>query len=73
MTSSTANRRVLPSSPFQPIAAEPVEQFSVNDLLTHDRHGVGRVVGLGAGNKVHVDFGAGIQTITLPNAKVTRL
>ncbi|NED95524.1 hypothetical protein G1H11_09380 [Phytoactinopolyspora alkaliphila] len=73
MTSSTANRRFLPTSPFQQVSQAPVEKFSVDDLLTHDRYGVGRVVGLGADNKVHVDFGAGVQTITLPNSKVTRL
>lgn len=73
MTSSTANRRVLPSSPFQPTAQEPAEKFAVDDLLTHDRYGLGRVVGLGADTKVYVDFGSGVQTITLPNSKVTRL
>ncbi|NED98640.1 hypothetical protein [Phytoactinopolyspora halotolerans] len=73
MTPSTTNRRVLPSSPFQPISQQPVEKFSVDDLLTHDRFGLGRVVGLGKDNKVYVDFGAGTQTISLPNPKVTRL
>lgn len=73
MTSSTTNQRVLPTSPFQPIAPDPIEPFQVDDLLTHDRHGVGRVVAVGPGDKVHVDFGSGIHTITLPNPKVTRL
>jgi hypothetical protein len=42
-------------------------------MLTHDRHGLGRVVAVGPENKVHVDFGSGTQTISLPNPKVTRL
>ncbi|AYY15067.1 hypothetical protein EF847_22585 [Actinobacteria bacterium YIM 96077] len=73
MTSSTTNRRVLSTSPFQSAAPEPIEPFEVNDLLTHDRHGMGRVVAVGPDNKIHVDFGGGARTITLPNPKVTRL
>lgn len=74
MTSRTpAARPVLPSSPFQPIAPPPVEKFDVNDLLTHDRHGLGRVVGVPRENEVHVDFGNAVRRISLPNPKVTRL
>lgn len=74
MTSRTpAMRPVLPSSPFQPTTPPPVEKFAVDDLLTHDRHGLGRVVGLRGDNEVHVDFGSAVRRISLPNPKVTRL
>lgn len=69
---SVAKRPDLPASPFKAPAAPPVERFAVDDLLTHDRHGLGRVVGLGA-NQVHVDFGSEVRTIQLPSAKITRL
>lgn len=69
---SVARRPSLPASPFTAPVAPEIEQFSVNDLLTHDRHGMGRVVGLGT-NQVHVDFGSEVRTIHLPSSKVTRL
>lgn len=70
---SSARRPFLPASPFTNIAPPPIEPFEVNDLLTHDRHGLGRVVGVGADNKVHVDFGSEVRTIALPSSKITRL
>ncbi|TDE10133.1 hypothetical protein E1269_12505 [Jiangella asiatica] len=74
MTSRTpAARPVLPSSPFRPIVPPPIEKFAVDDLLTHDRHGLGRVVSVPGENEVHVDFGTAVRRIALPNPKVTRL
>ncbi|PSL08506.1 hypothetical protein CLV30_101478 [Haloactinopolyspora alba] len=75
MTSRTsAARPVFPSSPFQTNAtAPPLEKFAVDDMVTHDRHGVGRVVGVRGDNEVHVDFGSAVRRISLPNPKVTRL
>jgi len=74
MTSRTpAARPVLPSSPFQPVSAPPIEKFAIDDMLTHDRHGLGRVVGIRGDNEVHVDFGSAVRRISLPNPKVTRL
>ncbi|MBB5787070.1 hypothetical protein [Jiangella mangrovi] len=74
MTSRTpAARPVFPSSPFRPIAPAPLEKFSVDDLLTHDRHGLGRVVSVPGEHEVHVDFGTAVRRIALPNPKVTRL
>lgn len=70
---STARRPYLPASPFKDNTPPPIELFAVDDMLTHDRHGLGRVVGLGNGNQVHVDFGSEVRTIVLPSTKVTRL
>jgi hypothetical protein len=75
MTPRTQARRpVLPASPFQPPAPPPPpEPFAINDLLTHDRHGLGRVVGLAGDRELHVDFGSAVRRISLPNPKITRL
>jgi hypothetical protein len=70
---STTRRPVLPASPFKDAARPLVEKFNVNDRVTHDRHGLGRVVLLESATVVHVAFGAEVRRIALPNPKVTRL
>ncbi len=71
---STVRRQVFPSSPFNvAVAPPPVERLAVDDRLTHDRHGVGRVVGFDGDDMVLVDFGAKVLRVTYPNAKVTKL
>ena len=70
-----APRRVLPGSPFKaPVAAIP-EHFTVGQRVTHDRHGLGTVVGVEDDDiAVLVDFGGeGVQRITLPNGKISKL
>lgn len=58
-TRPAASRRYLPSSPFNTDAApsEPVE-YTENDRVSHDRHGLGRVLRTEQGSVV-VDFGDG--------------
>ncbi|HEU0042682.1 MAG TPA: hypothetical protein VFQ15_10050 [Jiangellaceae bacterium] len=69
-----ARRPVLAASPFQaPAPPPPPEPFALNDMLTHDRHGLGKVVGKIGDYEIHVDFGSAVRRISLPNAKVTRL
>ncbi len=70
---TTARRPVLPASPFKDVTAPNVEKFDVDDRITHDRHGVGRVVRVESDSVVHVAFGHEVRRITLPNPKVTRL
>lgn len=70
---STARRPVLPASPFKDSTRPVIEKFNVNDRLTHDRHGLGRVVLLESETVVHVAFGSEVRRIALPNPKVTRL
>jgi hypothetical protein len=70
---STARRPVLPASPFKDSIRPVIEKFNVNDRLTHDRHGLGRVVLLESETVVHVAFGSEVRRIALPNPKVTRL
>lgn len=68
-------RRHLPGSPFNNIP-EPVrhiEQYSLNDLVTHDRYGLGTVVGVEDEAAITVDFGAQQERITAPFSKLTKL
>ena len=67
-------RRPVPGSPFnksQP-APPPVEVFEAQDLVTHDRYGLGRVITAEAG-AVLVEFGTVRHRINAPYAKLTKL
>jgi hypothetical protein len=69
-----AARRHLPGSPFAPPApAPPAETFAVDDQVTHDKYGLGRVVSVEDEVAVVVDFGSTRQRISAPYAKLTRL
>jgi len=72
MTSSWAKRRHLPSSPFQPEPEVIVEQYDRGDLVSHDTHGLGSVVGADAYG-VTVDFGGQTLRVTSPFAKMEKL
>jgi hypothetical protein len=66
-------RRHLPSSPFNaPPAAAPVEVFDVQDQVTHDRYGLGRVTSVEE-SAVLVDFGPTQVWIVAPYTKMTKL
>ncbi|WP_244930581.1 hypothetical protein [Nocardioides sp. W7] len=57
MTNSPgAKRRHLASSPFKPDPEPVIEDFAVGDRVSHDRHGLGRVIAVHASG-VTVDFG----------------
>jgi hypothetical protein len=74
MSHRPIRRPVLPASPFNvTIAPPPVERLSVDDLLTHDRHGLGRVIGFESDDMVLVAFGSEVRRMAYPNAKVTKL
>jgi hypothetical protein len=69
-----ATRRFLPTSPFKPPpAAPPAEQFAVQDQVTHDKYGLGRVVSVEDDTALVVDFGTHKVRITTPCAKLTKL
>ena len=69
-----ATRRFLPTSPFKPPpAAPPAEQFAVQDQVTHDKYGLGRVLSIEADTAVIIDFGTHKVRITIPCAKLTKL
>ena len=69
-----ATRRFLPTSPFAPpAAAAPAEQFAVQDQVTHDKYGLGRVIGVEVDASLVVDFGSCRVRIMTPCAKLTKL
>jgi hypothetical protein len=70
-------RRPLPGSPFN--AAETVvppgaaERYSVNDKVTHDKYGLGTILGVEEGVGVFVDFGSHKRRLRTPCAKLVKL
>jgi hypothetical protein len=69
---SAAQRRHLPSSPFKAQPAQVIEQFDVDDRVTHDKYGLGRVVGT-EDAAVIVDFGSHQVRIVSPFNKLEKL
>lgn len=70
---SAAKRRFLPGSPFNDVEpAQPIEKFEVQDRVTHDKYGLGRVVGA-EDEAVTVDFGSHQLRIASPYNKLTKL
>jgi hypothetical protein len=69
-----ATRRHLPGSPFNknPTVARPVKQFAVQDQVTHDRYGLGRVIAADE-TGVLVDFGTQQERIAAPYSKLFKL
>jgi hypothetical protein len=73
-TARAATRRFLPTSPFQPPPeAPPAEQFAVQDQVSHDKYGLGRVVTVEDDTALVIDFGTSQVRITTPCAKLTKL
>ncbi|WP_460521827.1 hypothetical protein [Flindersiella endophytica] len=69
-------RRLVPGSPFNtpPPPVKPSEQFSVDDRVTHDKHGLGTVIEVKGDTEVTIDFGSSIaRRFALPNPKLTKL
>ena len=74
MTSArAASRRFLPTSPFGPPSVAPPEQFAVQDQVTHDTYGLGRVIGVEVDTALLVNFGSRRVRIMTPCAKLTKL
>ncbi|WP_231127179.1 hypothetical protein [Motilibacter aurantiacus] len=70
-----APRRVLPGSPFNVPAPPPAPKvlFEPGNLVSHDRHGLGRVCSIESEDSVTVDFGEGPRRVTNPSTRLTRL
>ena len=67
-------RRYLPSSPFKPPPeAPPVEQYELDDLVTHEKYGLGRVVLVEGDAAVVVDFAPRKVRIVAPFARMVKL
>jgi hypothetical protein len=66
-------RRHLPGSPFEaPAPVRPAETFAIHDQVTHDRYGLGAILGV-EDHAVLVDFRTHRRRIQLPCAKLTKL
>ncbi len=72
MTTSAVRRRHLASSPFQADPEPVVPQFELGELVSHDAHGVGRIVGVEA-SAVTVDFRPQVVRIASPFPKLAKL
>jgi hypothetical protein len=73
-SASARNRRYLPSSPFKPPPDDPpVEQFELDDLVTHDKYGLGRVILVEGDTAVVVDFAPRRVRILAPFARMIKL
>ena len=72
MTRKAAPRRHLATSPFKPAPVPDIEQYAVDDRVTHDSYGLGWVVAVD-GESVTVDFGSHRRRIVTPFAKLTKL
>ncbi|MEU5877008.1 hypothetical protein [Spirillospora sp. NPDC047279] len=69
-----AGRRHLPTSPFKaPPEPPPVREFAVDDQVTHDTYGLGRVLEVEPGRAVLVDFGTRKVRILVPYPKLFKL
>jgi len=71
-----SGRRPLPGSPFNvpiPVVDGPVETFAAGDLVTHDKYGLGHVIGVEDETAILVDFGTHRLRVSLPCAKLIKL
>jgi hypothetical protein len=67
------HRRPLPGSPFNvPVVARPPKEFALDDQVTHDRYGLGRVIAVDE-STVLVDFRTHQERINAPYPKLTKL
>ena len=67
------SRRHLASSPFQPPAPQVVPVFVLDERVTHDKYGLGRVVSVETDQAVVVDFGSRQVRLTRPFDKLSAL
>jgi hypothetical protein len=73
-SASARNRRYLPSSPFKPPPeAPPAEQYELDDMVTHEKYGLGRVILVEGDTAVVVDFAPRRVRIMTPFARMIKL
>jgi len=68
-------RRPLPNSPFNVPEADapPAESYAVSDQVSHDKYGLGTIIGVEDGVSVIVDFRSHKQRLSTPCAKLIKL
>ncbi|WP_199425106.1 hypothetical protein [Actinotalea solisilvae] len=68
--------RYLATSPFnaaREAAAAKIEPVAIGDRVSHDKHGLGRAVGLDGDRAVIVDFGGDLRRVELDSPRLVRL
>ncbi|QKW06670.1 hypothetical protein HUT18_09905 [Streptomyces sp. NA04227] len=73
MTKPPAPRRHLPTSPFNAPAAPPVKEFALDDRVSHDQYGLGRVLQVEEGVALLVDFGSRQVRVLSPYTRLHKL
>lgn len=73
MTKPPVTRRLLPTSPFAPPVQPRIKTFAAGDRVSHDEHGLGRVIGIENEIAVLVDFGLIQKRIMNPYSRMTKL
>jgi hypothetical protein len=71
-TMSARGPRHLASSPFAPKVEVPIVQYALEDRISHDTYGLGRVIGVEP-HAVLVDFGSQKVRVTSPYARMELL
>lgn len=75
-TARPGRTRYLATSPFnasREAAKAAIVPVNVGDRVSHDRHGLGRAVGLDGDDAVIVDFGGDIRRVELDSPRLVRL
>lgn len=72
MTTSRPRKRP-PGSPFRDPVAKPVKVFEIDDRVTHDRCGLGRVVSVEENIAVTVAFSDRTVRVTSPYDQLHKL
>ena len=71
--STSRARKRPPGSPFRDPVAKPVKVFQLEDRVTHDKCGLGRVVSVEEDIAVTVVFGDSTVRITAPYDQLHKL
>lgn len=67
-------RRILATSPFDRSPKVDSTVYELGDWVSHDRHGLGKVVGGEPGVNVIADFrGGNVVRVTLPSTMLSKL
>ncbi len=69
---SAGRRRHLSSSPFAEKTQPDIENFDIGDRVTHDKHGLGRIISENPLSVV-VDFGGTKVSVQSPFTRLTKL
>ena len=72
MTPPAVAPRRLSSSPFKPAVELPIEEFALDDMVSHDSYGMGRVIQVEAA-AVTVDFRSQTVRVPSPFRKMSKL